>query len=137
MLSVPVQGLAASTMLLCGPNHHRQQQATQAMHEHAAHGHVSHATHDAQPGTQGARGAHDTLHHPASADTGADPLGSAEPTKSKCSACASCCSAVAILGTFPSVAVADRHESRTPALTTDFEPVFIDGPERPPRDFLA
>ena len=147
MLAIPVQGMAASTMLLCGPEHHRQQQSAQAMHEHSAHGHGEHGnaaptTHDAQPGGHGMHGAHathDPLHIDAGGDAGAsaDPTGLSELSTTKCSACASCCSALALLGPFLSLAVAERHESRTPALTTDFEPVFIDGPDKPPRAFLA
>ena len=145
MLAIPMQGMAASTMLLCGPEHHRQQQSAQAMHEHSAHGHGKHgnaarATHDAQPGGHGLDGAHatdDALPIDAGGDVGADPIGLSEISKAKCSACASCCSAVALLGPVLSLAVAERHESRTPALTTDFEPVFIDAPDKPPRAFLA
>ena len=45
-LSMPVQGIAAASMAVCGPSHARMAQAvmTDAVHDHATHGH-NHASH--------------------------------------------------------------------------------------------
>jgi hypothetical protein len=114
MLAVPWQGIAASTMLLCEPSHHRPQAAAAAAHDH----------HHADAG--------DAHKHP-----GAHRSGSADMSKSKCSICASCCSGMALLGAPLTAAVFEQHESYTVFVTADVEPVFIAGPKKPPRTFLA
>jgi hypothetical protein len=133
MLAIPLQGIAASTMLLCGPSLDRQQVAVEAVHDH-------HAPHD------GASAAHSHDRHHADADadaadtaagSGTHSPASADHPKAKCSVCASCCSGVAIVATPLTTAVSEQHESYTVFLATDFEPVFIAGPEKPPRSFLA
>jgi hypothetical protein len=70
MLAVPLQGIAATTMLLCGPGHGG---ASHASAEPAMHAHGAHHDADAADETSGLE------------------------AKGKCSACASCCSAVALL----------------------------------------
>ena len=80
-LAVPVQGVAAATMMFCGPGdttvgHQR------AAHDHAAHGH--HASHDADATAQ---------------DTGDSATGDAtsiEFDTTGCSVCAACCTAATL-----------------------------------------
>jgi hypothetical protein len=136
MFAVPLQGMAASTMLLCGPSHHRQQAAAQvdveveaeAAHDHGLH-HGASAI-DLQDHDHADAGDAHTA-------SGAHTPGSAGISKSKCSVCASCCSGVAIVATPLTTAVAEQPEPYTVFLATDFEPVFIDGPKKPPRFLLA
>jgi hypothetical protein len=115
MLAVPWQGIAAATMLLCEPSHHRQQAAAAAaVHDH----------HHADAG--------DAHEHP-----GTHTPGSADVSKSKCSVCASCCPGMALLSAPLTAAVFQQHASYTVFVTTDVETVFIAGPKKPPRAFLA
>lgn len=114
MLAIPWQGMAASTMLLCEPSHHRQQAAAESTHDH----------HDADAG--------DAQHHAASHTPG-----SADVSKSKCSVCASCCSGMALLGAPLTAAVFEQHGFYAGFVTTHLEPVFIAGPKKPPRAPLA
>lgn len=134
MFAIPMQGISASTMLLCGPSHHRQQQAAQSGHDHAQHGHADHRGHAAS----------DAVEEAASANAGADEvsgspqwMGSAEPSNLKCSACAVCCSAVALLQVLPLMAAAQVNASVYPPLSMAYQGFVADGPQRPPRPFLA
>jgi hypothetical protein len=129
MLAIPLQGIAASTMLHCEPSHARQQVAVEAAaHDHALHQAASAAhSHDQHHADAGDTVAHSEAHSP----------GSADHQKAKCSVCASCCSGVAIVAAPLTTAVAEPHESYTVFLATDFEPVFVAGPKKPPRPFLA
>jgi hypothetical protein len=132
-LALPLQGLAAATMLHCGPSHHARIVSASAAHDHAAHGHGA------------ARGAHshdDRAADGSAAVDAANPqtpnyLGDSSLAKAKCSACASCCSAVALPASIAEIPVVQQHASRFPPLSAQVEPVVTDSPERPPRSFLA
>ncbi|MBA2673795.1 hypothetical protein [Ramlibacter sp.] len=98
MLAVPVQGFAATSMLMCdgGAGHHAaaQSKANRATaHDHGKHDHAGHAIHA------------DAGHDHASHDQGHAKQAKAEIKKAsdlqqKCSVCASaCCHAVAITST--------------------------------------
>jgi hypothetical protein len=129
LLALPLQGFAAATMLHCGPNHHRMSEASAptASHDPAAHRHHTEGT-AADP------------HAPASvavADPGAWPHDLGTLAKFKCSACAACCMGAALPAAalvFPASARAIAPAFFVPASHVGF---FTDGPDRPPRLFLA
>ena len=89
LLALPLQGIAAATMLHCGPGHHGMQAADAPMahhdsaedsdHHHGEAGHVEAAMHAGNGGD----------HAPSAADI-------AKLSKFKCSACASCCLGLAL-----------------------------------------
>lgn len=128
-LAIPAQGVAAATMLHCGPSHHRQAQAAAAVHDQHAGHHAASVSHN---------GAHE---HVATATAGettdgaSSSLGSSD--QGKCGACANCCSAFAIPVAAPTLAEVSSPTLRFPPLPLAFEPVDIDGLKRPPRSALA
>lgn len=167
MLAVPAQGLAAATMMHCGAGGgsetfpfaqagHEQPQngSNQFSHAHlatvakahdhahpdmgsAAHDHAAHSAHN---------GSGKAPFHIEVADAGSDfhlpqlDLASdtdGDPTQTKCSACANCCSAAVIP---PSALTLSGMTLPTLTLRSEFpsRPSFItDGPQRPPRPLLA
>lgn len=149
VIALPVQGMAASVMLFCGPSHERMVQAGAvdasaaraestggAGHEHAAAGHAAHrhATPDQVVSSVFADVAADT-----GADTTADGAGGlvAPHGTFNCSACAACCSALALPATFSLPdAASPAHSFRAPPPV----PVASHQPEgldRPPRALAA
>ena len=133
LLALPLQGLAAATMINCGPNHHRMLAASVAAstesRDHAMRGHHPHETGAA--GDQHANAIGDD-EHGASSVHHLDKL-----MKFKCSACAACCMGAAL----PTAALVIA--SFPPAMTTAvFVPAahvdFVsDGLDRPPRLLLV
>lgn len=145
VIAMPVQGMATSAMVVCGPSHERMTQglmldAPGVASSRAAHGHDDSAMD---------HGVHQGEHvHPASGGPVADlPSAGADVDgtvglfphhgKFSCSACAACCSALALPASFvlpePSTPV---HLVRMASV----EPVAShqpDGLERPPRTILA
>ena len=132
VLALPVQGFAASTMLLCGAGHHGSAQAADGGHDHASHMHM---------GAKGAGEVSASHGHDHEAEAGLtherpafNPL-SAKHAKvmGKCSACAACCS-VAFL---PTTVIAFTAPAPSRALLvvelTTHVGFFTDGPDRPPR----
>ncbi|MBT9501674.1 MAG: hypothetical protein IV092_10550 [Burkholderiaceae bacterium] len=116
-VALPIQGYAATTMLLCGPAHHQ----SSATHDHAMHEHG-----DAAMGHDGT-GAHGEA-------TEASPTpGGDKAQTGKCSVCSSCCNAAAITASVvaPAVVSPDLPEV-VPVLIAE-ERVIIGGLERPPR----
>lgn len=144
-LAVPAHGMAAATMLHCGPAHHGAQAAKlefqalpDALHmapgEDAAHRHACHHAPDpsmaSDPGQNviwlDASGAEQ-------ADKGIEDVKVAKATYQKCSACASCCGALALPGSAAMSPMVDAARE-TPALALPVAAsVVVDGPERPPR----
>ena len=127
-LAVSAQGAAAATMAFCNANHHGRGVATQpelaAPAKHAHHGSSGTAEHQ----------------HPkveAQADKGAS--ASAVPAKindasqHKCSACASCCSAGAMLSAMLSMPAPAPIATLFFAVAPSVDPFATDGPDRPPR----
>jgi hypothetical protein len=163
MLAIPVQGIAASAMLHCGPSHQRQQQAAAAIggHEdhahhgdparqyaHGAHHHGMHAgdgkasVHsaggaDSRGGVDGTHGADATegAHGTYGADAldGTDSGAAATLSAAKCSACAACCHAAAIIGTPLAVGIAVPGSAPEAAVPLRLEAIVPDGLDRPPR----
>lgn len=106
-VALPIQGVAAATMLHCGS---AQGQA------HAKLMHEGHADHDAADGATG-------QHH----DGGT----------AGCSACASCCSAVALPVMPLILASQELTEAAAAVSSPAIVVFLTDGPERPPRTILA
>lgn len=109
-LLLPLQGFAATTMLLCGPAHHAPAAAAAMPHDALAH--------DAGPGIH--------EHH-----------APAKPAGGKCSACAACCMSTAIV---PATVVLPVLPVMTVYAIRSFAApgaVISSGLERPPRSFLA
>lgn len=147
-LAVPAQGMAAVTMLHCGPGHHGAQaaqssgqtlpDASQAAGEHAAHGHASHPHLDTNTVS-------DTAQNPASPDASAaaqvdktiDPVKVAKAAYQKCSACASCCAGLALPSKAAIPPTIDAAREVTVLSLPEAASVVIDGPERPPRILRA
>ncbi len=139
MVAVPLQGVAAVTMAACGPAH----RAVAAHAAHASHGgHADMSAHsNAAAGDHAATAGHahagpiddaapSATAHPDQAPTDGTPV-------AKCSVCASCCTATAL----PTQAVVSAPVALTEFLVA-FEPgaaaaFLTQGPERPPRSFLA
>ena len=139
-LAVPAQGAAGVTMAFCSLNHPGGGSAAAAHVE-------AHAEHE-HPGYKHERPGNGVQHgHPGAgaqpSDNAAAAADASVPTRfvqsdsHKCTACASCCSAAAILNTVLDVPV----PALAPTVFVDVVPtidVFIaDGPDRPPRAFLA
>ena len=130
LLALPLQGVAAATLLHCGPGHHGMQvaeapvahhhSAEDSDHHHGEAGHVHTAMHAGNAGD----------HAPSAADI-------AKLSKFKCSACASCCLGLALPTAV--VALTTFVPADAPAFVVRVEPVgfFTDGPDRPPRLHLA
>ena len=136
VLALPVQGFAASTMLLCGAGHHGSAQATEGGHDHASHMHM---------GTQVVSVVSESPAHRHAAEAAPPHEGSAfsplaakhVKVMGKCSACAACCT-FAFLPTTVIAFTAPAPSRALPVveLTTDVG-FFTDGPDRPPRLPLA
>jgi len=135
VLAVHTQAAAAATMALCGPNHHGGGQA--ALSPQVASAGHSHPA-----------GAAQTLHDhdgvAAEPDAGdfvsASAAAPAKPGKAdaqKCSACAACCSGAAILSTVPAVPVPEVSPTLFICVVPAIAASAAEGPDRPPRIFLA
>ena len=136
VLALPVQAVAASTMLLCGAGHHGTVQATEGGHDHANHVHM---------GAQDVSAVSDSTAHEDSAeaapsieDSAFSPLTAKHANvMGKCSACAACCT-VAFLPTNVIAFTAPAPSRVLPVVELTTHAGFIaDGPERPPRLPLA
>lgn len=132
LLALPLQGVAAATMLGCGPNHHRNTEGAGAagVHQHQHAGHDGHS-HDL-PASDVESAAADVAGDPGTSSHALD-----KGAKSKCSVCAACCIGAALPAAALLFARFDTVESPaalTPASHVGF---FTDGPDRPPRISLG
>jgi len=142
-LAVPAQGMAAANMLHCGPGHHGEQAAQRGVQSisndaqpegHSAHGPARHFAQEAKVVSEidpnaTPLDATDTT-QPGKVD---DPAKVAKATYKKCSACASCCAALALPSKAvmpPTIDPAREVTAVSPPLAAS---VVIDEPERPPR----
>jgi hypothetical protein len=132
--ALPLQGLAAATMISCGPGHNGMVAAkaapSVAVHEHATH----HA----------AAGAAHAEASPALADSGISAAGSTaevgklhQLAKFKCSACAACCVATALPSSIVSFDPPKHTPILVPATAALIAPFLTGGLERPPRPYLV
>jgi hypothetical protein len=157
VLALPVQGFAASTMLLCGGGHHNAVQASAGGHDHAAHMHQvadsasdmagSHAHNHVSQDAANQDAANEEVHVAAGHASQTTPDQDQSSVNSqaavhakvtgKCSACSACC-AVAVL---PASVIAFSAPAPSRALPvvelTTHVGFFTDGPDRPPRLHLA
>jgi hypothetical protein len=143
VFAMPVQGMAASAMLFCGPSHERMMQGLvldaaasaqdhsgDAAHEMAA---MDHSDHHEHAGSGAPVASEPTV----SAD--GDGMGGLFPHHGKfsCSACAACCTALALPASFElpqAVRTAHALRSSLVAPVASHQP---DGLDRPPRAVLA
>lgn len=137
VLAMPVQGMAASLMLFCGPSHARMVQGLRAdaaavpaaQADGVAHHRHAHA-HDPAPTGQ-------ATPQPAAPDAHHGHLAQAADGSVSCSACAACCAAMALPARlWVPEAVQVDHPVHTP-LAAPVESQPPDGPDRPPRARLA
>ena len=130
-VALPFQGAVAATMIACGPNHHGVAAvAPPAGHDHAQHGHGMGHHSEPSPDT-GIASPGNTAS--IESQQGAE----AQKQASKCSVCATCCTAAALPSStisIDSAPLADRVHSSFASHAAVF---VTDGPDRPPRTFLA
>lgn len=120
-IALPLQGMAAVTMIACGSSPHD--------HTHAV-AHDHHALDSAGHADASSHEMHAAHSHGGKADLGGGTL-------HKCSACASCCVGVAAPSqsiTFDTVKLTDRF---APLVARSVPAYVSEGLERPPREFLA
>lgn len=142
VIAMPVQGMAASAMLFCGPSHERMMQglvreapaaAQVDVHEHAHGG--SAADHGVHPHTDSHGPDASQGHESADAD-GAQGL-MPHHGKFSCSACAACCSVLALPAPF---ALPEASSPVHPVRMAPVAPIAShqpDGLDRPPRAVLG
>jgi len=128
VLTLPLQGVAAATMAACGSRHSNHAAASGHSRISGAVSAVHHA--------HGLDIAHSHGHH--AADPPAhDRAGLVDDDGHKCSACASCClNAVVPTGgiSFGAIELPDLFTALVGSTPAAY---MTDGPERPPRRFLA
>ena len=146
VITLPLQGMAASLMLFCGPSHERAMHALVADAAAARPAHVEHGEHhDVGAGHAAPHHAshdHAVASQPAAdvdADVVADHSGNQRVHHGKvsCSVCAACCSAVALPSSF---SVPEALRAAHTMQTSPSVPVASrqpDGPDRPPRPVHA
>lgn len=117
VLAMPVQALAASQWMPCGPGH-----AHAAMS--AAAGQSAGPLTLAQP--MDALGVHQ-------GHTQSTPSDGADMSQHQCSACAACCSALALPSHVPALDTSRMASAAQPALVSVAFVYITGGPDRPPR----
>lgn len=136
-LAIPLQGLAAATMLSCGPGHHRMMAAkamqSAATHDHAAHGHAAlSGVHAADAAESADLDKSTGVSEDSSAAKNLNQL-----AKFKCSACAACC----VTTVLPSSALSFDPPKQTAHFVlspiVSVAPFLTGGQERPPRLHLV
>lgn len=123
-IALPLQGMAAATMISCGLGQHEHDRAHAVSHDHHGFAHHANATEASSYET----------HVPHSHDGKGD---LAKGTLHKCSACASCCGGAAVPSqaiAFDTVKLTDRF---APLVARSVPAYVSEGLERPPRAFLA
>lgn len=135
MLAIPVQGVAAATMLFCGISHHRINQVADAG-AHDAHGHSHEAPIDAAAAPPTIAEQADSGPNAAPTDAAqAEPPGTL--SQSGCSACAVCNAGAAIPSSAPTISAVEIHFEAIAAKVAPQFGFVTDGPDRPPRLTLA
>ncbi|WP_394778732.1 hypothetical protein [Undibacterium sp.] len=119
MLAIPLQGIAAGTMLFCGAGHHQMADAPVAAspqgHEH--HHHNGAASADSAASSSG----QDHLHSLATA------------AKDKCSSCAACCVGAVMVTAFADAVLSRPSSEKIDLVFSSSAGHISDGLERPPR----
>ena len=130
-IALPVQGMAAATMMSCGVGGHDHGAAQFEGHP----GHDRGATHVMATADSDTANASSHAGHAHQSNDGKGALG--KDTGHKCSACASCCVGVAVPSrsiVFESVKLADHF---APLVARSLPVVVTEGLERPPRAAFA
>jgi hypothetical protein len=142
VIATPVQGMAASAMLFCGPSHERMMQGLMADGSGMASSQSAVTWHEDSAADHGVH-EHAATEHPGAGNSGAgtDADGTTglfpHHGKFSCSACAACCSALALPASFVLLAPSGPEHL---APMSPVEPVAShqpDGLDRPPRFVLA
>lgn len=139
VLAMPVQGMAASLMLFCGPSHQRMMQGRVVDHHSALPLHAQ-----AQPLAQALPGPDlalplgepgSPLPHERGCDgtTGDDGTLAADAAEFSCSACAACCSMLAIPARFTLPGRSEPAQRVPLATAVAANSPLPDGLDRPPR----
>jgi hypothetical protein len=131
-IALPLQGVTAATMMVCGMAQHRPHSTDVSEHAHhvesgGTEGHSHHAASEAPDHAS---------HGHASGET-SDGKSLSSKDAQKCSACASCCVGVAVPVeplSFAPVRLPDQFAALVPSSVAAF---VTEGPERPPRLLLA
>jgi hypothetical protein len=137
-LALPWQGAAAATGLHCA----HAQRATIAASSSATDGGAHEAHHAAHAHAGHHHGASTTTAHAHEVFASSDALSSAHDSAAPasqdgCSACASCCPAVAMPVAALVVSQVPHVEAAPPVVCDVIVMFLTGGPERPPRSFLA
>lgn len=119
VLAVPLQGLAAATMLNCTATHGA---------EAAAAGHDDHDDHDHDHDHAAMAAVHD--------DPAAD-AGAVHAADHKCSACAACHASIGLPVALPELPAIDAVQAHPVPRASGGEPFLTGGLERPPRSTHA
>ena len=121
LLALPLQGYAAATTLNCGAGHHPMSAAVASVAIPVASGEPRHVHHGDTTDPAASAG-----HHHADGTS-----------KSKCSACATCCVGAALPAT--ALVFVDAVPDRAPTRFFSIGPIgfLTDGPDRPPRTHLV
>lgn len=142
VIAMPVQGMAASAMLFCGPSHERMMQGLVLDASASVSGHAGDAAHEMAAMDHGEHehaGSGAPVAFEPTVDADGDGVGSVSPHHGKfnCSACAACCTALALPASFElpqAVRVAHAMRSSPMVPVSSHQP---DGLDRPPRALLA
>ena len=129
--ALPLQGVTAATMMVCG----MAQQGSHSMETEHAH-HAAAPAAESHPHIAAAE-SHDRAAHTHTSGGSSDEKSSATQEAQKCSVCASCCVGAAAPAeplSFASVKLADQFAPLVPRSVTAY---VSEGLERPPRLFLA
>lgn len=153
VLAMPVQGMAASLMLFCGPSHERMMQGRVVDHhpappQHAqAHAHAkaqaqAHPQAQALPGPELAQPSGEPGRPPlhergCDGATGDDGPLVVDAAEFSCSACAACCSMLAIPARFTLPARSEPAQRVPLATAVAPSSPLPDGLDRPPRATFA
>ncbi len=144
VLAVPAQGAAAATMAACGPHHDGgvstalAQQTLSAMHaHHGTQGQMAHKHQDTFTGVGQVDQVTASSASPDPSTVAATPASGVQSDQHKCSACASCCSAGAILNKALKLPEPAASSTVFSAVVPTVNAVAVDGPDRPPRMVLA
>lgn len=125
-MAIPLQGLAAASMMLCATEHreHHQVSVTQnsQIAEHQHHADEDHEGHE-----------HHAQAHDANAQSADVSPAQAQPCKDKCSSCASCCVGAAMLTSSLNLPVLRPSSEKIDMVFSSHLAHISDSLKRPPR----
>jgi len=136
-MSIPVHGLAAAAMALCGQAQHGAQRAEALQAEPTAQGDAQHQHRHHEASVQSLTGDGLSADPGATASSAPDHKTASQDSGHECSACASCCAGLALPSTASPLAIPDQASEFSAARSIRVAMVVIDGPLRPPRAIPA